>query len=449
MKEKIYLFILLLLTANHAVAQRDISLEESIRLALSNNLALENSRLECEAAERIKISSRTRFFPDISAGAILFDVSKDLFALKTPSGNLPVYDGNPANLPNATQFAYFPGGTTSMLGEGRIGYLDVIQPVYAGGRIVNGSRLAQLGQTAAVDKAQVLRSDIILSTQEQYWRIISLDEKHKTIDKYKELLDRLLNQVEEAYESGVVMRNDVLKVRLKRSEVLLDKSKLENGRKLAVMAFCQHVGVPYDSTLIFASELPAAENPHAYYMPPQTALKNRTEYKLLQKAVKAEELRSNLKLGEFLPSAAVGARAMVTKLDAGERRTLGVFFGTVSIPISDWIGGVAELEERSLKEKIAENNLQNNSELLMLQMEKTWQELNDAYRQVLLNQEAREQAEENLRINNESHRNGLTSVSDLLEAQALYQQACDNLVDAQCGFCLSKSNYLRATGRIN
>jgi outer membrane protein len=105
------------------------------------------------------------------------------------------------------------------------------------------------------------------------------------------------------------------------------------------------------------------------------------------------------------------------------------------------------LSERSAKEKIAENNLRENTELLLLQMEKAWRDLNVAHTQVQLGEEAKLQAEENLALNQDSYRNGLTSVADLLEAQALAQQVNDQLTDARAAYRNQIVTYLQATGR--
>ena len=166
-----------LLIAGEAQAQRLLTLEGSLRLALENNASIRSSRLEAEAAEKSRIAAATRYFPDISAGGLYFDANRALFELRTPGGNLPVYDGNPANLLHPTSFAYFPGGETSLLGKGQIGYLDIVQPLYAGGRIVNGNRLAALGRDAVADRNALTRDEILITTCEQYYRLLSLEEK--------------------------------------------------------------------------------------------------------------------------------------------------------------------------------------------------------------------------------------------------------------------------------
>ncbi len=446
-KINLYILLLVMLCANQLSAQRILTLKESKQLALENNAKSKNSRLEVEASRQIKKSAFTNFFPNISAGGLMFEAQKSLMEMETHSANLPVYDGNPIHIRTATQFAYMPASTMGLLKKGTVGFVNVIQPVFAGGRIWNGNKLASLGEDASELKDKLTVDEINQKTEEQYWLIVSLEEKQKTILKYEELLKRLKFQVEDAFNSGVVMKNDVLKVKLKLNEVLLNKSKLTNGKKIAAMAFCQHIGIPYDSTIVFKDELLIKEIPQNYFVDNSDALKQRSEYGLLELSVEAEKLQTKMKLGEYLPQAGIGISGMYMKFDESKERTLGAVFGTVSVPISNWWSGVHELEERSIKEEIAENNFKNNSELLILQMEKAWQDFTDSYKQYLLSEESKAQAEENYKVNDDSYKNGLITVSDLLEAQALLQQAQDQLTDAKSEYFIKRNNYLKVTGR--
>lgn len=446
-KINFYILLIMMLSLNQVFAQRVLSLEDSKKLALQNNAKSKNSKLEIEASRQIRKSAFTNYFPSISAGGLMWSAQKSLIEMGMQGGDLPVYDGDPANLGSATQFAYFPSSTIGLLKKGTVGYVNAIQPIFTGGRIICGNKLASLGVEVSEFKEKLTKDEIILKTDEQYWQIVSLAEKQKTVQKYEELLNRLLLQVNDAYNSGIVMKNDVLKVKLKLSEILLNKSKLDNGRKLATMAFCQQIGIPYDSTLVLKEELNIPDLPQSYFVDKNEALKNRVEYSLLEKSVEAEKLQTNMKLGEYLPSAVIGVSGMYMKFDESKERTLGMVFGTVSVPISGWWGGSHELQERSIKEEIAENNFKNNSELLILQIEKAWQDLSDAYKQYLLSEESKAQAEENYKVNDDSYKNGLINVSDLLEAQALLQQTHDQLTDAKTNYVVKKTTYLQVTGR--
>ena len=55
--------------------------------------------------------------------------------------------------------------------------------------------------------------------------------------------------------------------------------------------------------------------------------------------------------------------------------------------------------------------------------------------------------EENLKVNQDSYENGLSNVSDLLEAQALRQQAHDRLTDAMAQYRVKTVYYVQVTGR--
>jgi len=128
-------------------AQRALTLEESKQLALQNNAKIKNSALEIESAQQTKKAAFTNFFPSISASGAMFEAQKNMMEISTQGGNLPVYDGKDlAALSTATQFAYMPASTMGLLKSGTFGIVTAVQPVFAGGRIWNGNKLASLGE---------------------------------------------------------------------------------------------------------------------------------------------------------------------------------------------------------------------------------------------------------------------------------------------------------------
>jgi len=183
--------------------------------------------------------------------------------------------------------------------KGIVAFVSAVQPLYTGSRIVSGNKLATLGEEVSECKNKVTKDEILLNTEAQYWQIVSLEEKQKTIEKYREFLARLLEQVQDAFNSGVVIKNDVLKVKLKLSEVYLNKSKLENGKTLAMMAFCQYIGITYDATLLLKDALKIDPMPENLYVENSEALKKRTEYSLLEKSVAAEKTPNPYEIGRI------------------------------------------------------------------------------------------------------------------------------------------------------
>lgn len=429
--------------------QSNLSLAECKKMGLQSNVAMRNGKLELEASQHVKKNAYTNYFPKVSASLFGMKAMDPLMEVNMPGGDLPVYDGNPANLMTPTQFAYFPGVNMGILEEAQVGAINLVQPVYTGGRIANGNKLANLGVDVKEKQLALTEDQVLLQVEQQYWLIVSLQEKEKTIAKYEELLSSVEKQVSDAYNAGLILKNDQLKVQLKQSELQANKSQLTNGKKLATMQFCQTIGIEYDSTLVLSEDLQEVTLPQAYFAQSQEAVANRVEYQLLQKSVEAEQLQTKMAMGEYLPQVAVGVSGiyldgMIPDADATSN---GLLYATVSIPISDWWGGSHKIKEHKAKERIAQNTFDDTQKLLVLQIEKGWTDVTQAYEQVQLMQTTARQAEENLRVTQDSYSNGLVTVSDLLEAQAIVVETDDKLIEAKTKYRLAIATYLQFTGR--
>ena len=236
-------------------------------------------------------------------------------------------------------------------------------------------------------------------------------------------------------------------MRQKRSEVLLNKSRLENGMQLASMAYCQYIGIPYDQAIIFTDSVTVKQSPDSLRVDSTEAVKKRTEYHLLQKSMKAQKLKTMMTLGEYLPQIGIGAGVYVMQYDETDWIENQVLFASATIPVSDWWGGSFNLQERKIQEKIESNNQEDKTRLLILQMEKAWKDLEDAYKQLSLSEITRSHAEENLNLSRDSYSNGIVDVADLLEAQAIFQQAEDQLIEAKITYRIKQIQYMQMTGR--
>lgn len=438
----------LLLFTGVASAENRLSLETCKKLAIKNNVSMKNSGLENESAEKIKEAAFTKYFPQVNAGAIAFKNRDPFIRESIAGGNLPVYDGAPANLFNASQYAYFPGLDIDLLEKGQVGYVALVQPLFAGGRIVNGNRLADLGREVSILQQKMTEEEVRLSAEEQYFRVVSLDEKRKTVLRYETLLVTLLRQVEDAFKTGISLKNDVLKVRQKKSEVELNRSRIENGRELAFMSFCQYIGIAYDPSIILTGRVIITDTPETFRVKNEKeAVASRTESHLLQKSVAAEALKTQIKRGEYMPEVSVGMASLYTQFDDRKHDDNGMVFATAAIPLSGWWEASYTMKERALREKMETNRQKETTDLLLLQIKKAWKDVEEAFKQVGLCETSRTQAEENLSLSKDSYVNGIVDIADLLEAQAIFQKSEEELIEAKVNYRIKKILYLKTTGQ--
>jgi len=420
-----------------------LSIDSCKTLALKNNYKIKKAVNDVTQSQEKKKSAFTNFFPKVSANASAVKMNDYLIKSNIPEMNLPVYNGNPANLATASQFAYFPGISLNLLDYINVASISIIQPIFMGGQIVNGNKLAKLGYEISKDKQAMTTTEVLVKTEDLYWSAVSLAEKLKTLDSYQKLLNKLESDVTISLKAGLIQRADLLKIQLKQNELQVNRLKLTNGITLSRMALCQQIGITYDSTLVLDSKLSMAENPQLILSNTKAAVENRNEYKMLAKAIKAEELQKKMVAGEIMPQVSIGAMGVYTDvMDKSSKNMMA--FATVSIPISDWWGGSHKLKQSKAKIESAKFELSETSELLTLQITQAKNTYNEEYFQIGMAQKSVEEAQENLKVTNDNYKSGVSSMSDLLEAQSTFQSAEDNLIEAQCNYQIKKAKYLEA-----
>lgn len=422
MRHQIIGFCLFLMVSVSGSAQQAYSLAQCKKLALENNARMKNARLEVSSARQTKEEAFTNFFPSLSASALGYNA------------NQPLVEANLGGMPLA------------LLKNGIVGDITVTQPLFAGGQIVNGNKLAQLGVEVSRFKQEQSKKEVLLTTEVYYWQIISLNEKLKTLAIVEQLVNSLYKDVDAAVKAGVKNRNDLLQVQLRKNSVASDRLQLENGLKLSRMLLGQYVGLKADSLSIEPVSFDEPASPEKLRTDHGAALLTTPEYQLLAKNVEANRLQQKITVGKYLPTVGVGASYMYDDL-MDKDNTTAMVFAKVSVPLSDWWGGSHAIKKQKFQTMMAQNEQRNNSDLLLIQMQKLWNDVEESYKQVKLAEESVVTATENVRLNTNYYQAGTTTLSDLLDSQLLLQQSRNQHTDAYTQYLIKQTQYLQATGR--
>lgn len=424
-----------------------LTLDSCKQLTLINNKKIIEAKLGVDESAQVKKQAFTKYFPQVMGGVVAMKADDYLLKGEIPQANLPVYDGNPANIGTATQFAYFPGMDLNLLDYANVGYVAAVQPIYMGSQVRNGNKLAAVGQDISSHKLILSEDEALVKTEEHYWTLISLQEKMKTIISYEKLLNNLYKDVKVSYDAGLIGLADLLKVELKQNELVGNKIKLQNGIDLVSMALCQNIGISYSPSIIFESGELVIEMEDDLLLIPDTAYQNRQEYQMLKKAVVAEGLQKKMARGENMPQLAIGVQGLyLDMMDDQSTHALGVV--TLNVPLSGWWGGSHKIKEHQIKIDIAENRLDETSELFVLQIEKAHKNLLESYTQITIAEKSVEQVKEHLKVTGDNYKAGLVSTSDMLEAQAMFQQVENNYSDALCTSKIRLANYKKVTANM-
>ena len=268
----------------------------------------------------------------------------------------------------------------------------------------------------------------------------------KTIEAVEALLADIYKDVDVAVRAGVAMRNDLLQVQLRQNDVESQKLKLQNGIGIVRLLLAQYCGLNNEQFIVESTEITDGSSQQVIKQNCDQALLGTAEYQLLNKQIEATKLQRKMEIGKNLPTIGVGAGYNYHNLlDNGH--TFGMVFASVSIPISDWWGGSHAVKRKKIAQQQAEEQLVDNSQLLKIRMQNAWNNVEEARQQLQIAQRSIEQAEENLRLNRDYYKAGTSKMSDLLEAQLLYQQSLDRRTDAFANYQNKLLEYRQATGQ--
>ena len=344
--------------------------------------------------------------------------------------------------------------STSFVDRGVMAGVTAVQPIFAGGQILNGNKLAKVNASVKSEQLRLSEDEAVLTVEQYYWQWVSLKEKLKTLDVVGRQIDTIRRDVSTAVDAGVAMQNDLLQVELERNRISANRLKVNNGLSVVKMLLAQAIELPADSFDIAVSVPEDLPDPNIYKVDHQAALQLTPTYRMLQKGVEASKLQRNMELGKRLPTIGIGAGYMYYDLPdqhsisvIENRRSMGMVFASIAIPLSDWWGGTHAIRQKNVQLKIAEESKRSNSELLLVQMQQLWNELVEAYDQAKISKESVAKATENARISTNCYHAGTVAISDLLNAQSLLQQSRDQYTDDLTTYFIKRTRYLQATGR--
>ena len=421
-----------------ATAQQSYTLEQMKDSALHNNIAIRSAKYNIETAQQQRKEAFTKYFPNVSGTGLWFNANHGMAqtTLNLSESISPELGAALAqSLPAEALAALGNPISISMMKNGTIAGLQAVQPVFAGGQIIYGNKLAKVGEDVSRLQLQLSENEVEKTAEQYFWQLASLQEKMKTVEAVDTLLADIHKDVDVALRAGLVMPNDLLQVQLRQNDIASQRLKLQNGISIVRLLLSQYCGL--SDTAFVISYQTDVTSPLITKHDHRQALLGTTEYQLLGKQVEATDLQKKMAVGQNLPSVAVGAGYNYHNL-LDNNTTFGMVFATVSSHA---------IKRRKIEHQKAVEQLEDNSQLLQIRMQNAWNGVEEAYQQLLLAQRSIEQSAENLRLNRNYYNAGISKMSDLLEAQMLYQQSCDRRTDAFADYQNKLLEYRQAIGQ--
>ena len=408
MKKKIIILTALLFSAGIS-AQETLTLEQCREMALKYNKEMAASAKQTESARYTAKSYKGNFLPNFTlSGTGIYSTADG--SLGIAGGNLPTFlpDATGQFLPN-NGFAYFPGVDMNYkIGMVYMGGIQVEQPLYMGGKIRAAYKMSLLGKEMAQLSETLTASEVIVKTDQAYAQVIKAKESELNI------------------------------------------RKAGNALRLATMNLCHYIGKPLTSDIRTADNFPEVAQDIRLQISDISA---RPEYAILNQQVAIAKQQVKLNRSELLPQIGVkGSYDYIHGLEINDQDLFnkGSFSVLLNVSVPLFHFGERTNKVRAAKAKLEQTRLEqeNMNEQMLLELTQAANNLDEAQLESTIAERSLQQAEENMRVSRSQYDVGLETLSDHLEAQAMWQQAYETHVDARFRLYLNYVAYLKATGTL-
>ena len=238
---------------------QSITLEECKKMAKENNYSLRNSYLDQQISNQNRKEAFTNYFPKIDASAAYLKANKGLLELQMP---------NPLT---------GEASALSLIEKGKTASVSLMQPIFMGGQIFNGNKLAKIGENVSNLQYKLTSDEVERRTELYFWQIVQLKEKLKTISDMEALLKTINQDVQNAIKAGLSTRNDLLRVELQQYEIELNKIKIENGLNTSKLLLSQLVGFEKEDFDLEYNSIEDLGSPFDLYVDAADAVSRSTE----------------------------------------------------------------------------------------------------------------------------------------------------------------------------
>lgn len=339
--------------------------------------------------------------------------------------------------------------------------LNLTQPIYTGGKLSAARHMASLGEEVAQEQRRMTCMDVLVEADNAYWTTVAVDRQVRMLENYAAQMDTLYRQTAAAFEAGMAIENDLMRIEAKRSEIRYQLQKAQNGAELCRLSLCRVIGADNGQHPVPTDTLFLMPGP----MTLQPDVTSRPELQILERQVaigeqQIRDVRSGMlpTVGMSLGYTYYGNIKLKSMVDAGGgnfvphtqefRDGMGLAMLSVNIPIFHWGEGRKKVRKARYELQNAQLDLQKNTRLMSLEVEQAIRNVEDGYQLIQTAELALQQAEENLRVMRNRYMAQMAPLTDLLDAQSQWQQAASNRIEAQTQYRIYETEYLRSTGRL-
>jgi len=321
-------------------------------------------------------------------------------------------------------------------------------PLYTGGRIERGIEAA----TSALEAARLGETgdeqNLKLRVAEAYVGVLRTGRLLKVAESHVRSLEAHARDVENLHSQGMVAKSDLLSVQVALADARQKALQVANAVDLARAAYNRPLGRPLEQTVSLDELTPPDGDPPPLPGLTARAQEQRSELAALGRQIEALRHQAAAVRGENRPQVALsgGYGYQENRYQVHE----GQWMVTLGAKWNIFDGGGVNHRASAVERQAAALSEQREdlASLIALQVRQTWLDVLETRKRLAVTQSAIAQAEENLRVVRDRYANGLSTHTEVLDAETLRANSEANHAAALYDAGLAGLRLKRAMGEL-
>jgi len=397
-----------------------LTLEQSISIALENNASIKLASEKIKEAQAEKSQALSYFFPKIYSSSSYTRLDEKSEMASVVLSDDEIYDYN----------------------------LNLVQPIFHGG-LLPAYNLQRENLKANQSYFESVQNNLVMDVKKAYFQVLGAGKIKQVSEESVTLTKAHLNTVEAYSREGLVSEVEVLRAKVALANTKQGLIEADNALELAKSYFNSLLNRNLGQEVMIEDVLYLNDYDVDLSSAISQAVNSRPEIEETSSRMKISQSGISIARSYFLPQVSLigqwdkikGAELPIDEWQESWSATV-----SVEMDIWDWGENLNEVRKAKSQFEQAKSGLELLVNNIELEVRQAYFKLLSEKEKIKVQEEAVKEAEKNFRDTSLRFKEGLSTNTDVLDAQVLLSQAKTNYYRALYGYNIAFSELERATG---
>lgn len=411
-----------------------LTVDEAVNVGIQNSKSLHVSQMKVAVTDaKVKEANAGRWFNVKFTAAYRRMSEIDPFSIAMPGGSIEIAP----NLLNSY-----------------VTQLTLTQPLFTGFKILSGIDIAEYNTNATNEDFKKDKSELIYNIKTAYWNLYKAQVMKKVLDENVEQVKAHLTDAKNLMKVGMLTNNDVLKLEVQLSDIMLKQVDAENNVRLSMIGLNNLLSIPLMTEIEIASSvnLIAGEYESLNDLT-GSALTSRAELKAMDQRIKVGEASVKMAQSNWYPQLAFVGNYYYSRPNQRIFPTKDEFKGTwdvglnLSLNVWDWFTTAHQTDQAEAALAQTVDSKQVIKDGITLEVTQSYLSFKQALQKIKITELSVTQATENNRITSDKFKTGMALSSDVIDAEVALLTAKTNYTNSIVEYEQAKAKLEKSIGK--